>query len=38
MIKSCKLLRKLLDNDCLPIVGAYNGMVARQVAKHGKKN
>jgi hypothetical protein len=29
MIKSCKLFRKLLETDCVPIVGAYNGMVAR---------
>ena len=35
MINSCKLLRKLLKADCVPIIGAYDGLVARAIAKNG---
>ena len=31
----CQLFRQLLSNNCLSIPGAYNGLVARQVASHG---
>ena len=28
-IKRCNFFREILSKKCLPIVGAYNGMVAR---------
>ena len=35
MSKTCKYFRKILSNDCVPIIGAYNGLVARSVANSG---
>ena len=32
---ACKYFRKILSNDCVAIVGAYNGLVARSVAANG---
>ena len=32
---ACKYFRKILKTECVSIVGAYNGMVARQVADAG---
>ena len=36
MIKACLNFRKLLRADCVPIIGAFNGLVARSVAQNGK--
>jgi len=34
-MKSCRNFRKLLETDCVPIIGAFNGLVARSVAEQG---
>ena len=36
IIASCQKFRHLLSNQCLPILGAFNGLVARSIAQNGK--
>ena len=36
-MRSCENFRKLLETDCVPIIGAFNGLVARNVADKGLK-
>jgi len=37
MYKSrCLHFRKLLQNNCIPLPGAYNGFVGRQIALHSR--
>jgi hypothetical protein len=35
MEKTCLNFRKLLETDCLPIVGAFNGLVAKAIKRKG---
>lgn len=34
-MNSCQTFRKLVKDDCIPIVGAFNGLVARSIAQNG---
>lgn len=34
-ISSCLKFRALLKSSCIPLIGAYNGLVARAIASHG---
>ena len=34
-MESCITFRNLLATDCLPIVGAYNGLVAKAIKNKG---
>ena len=35
LVKRCQQFRKVLNNDCIMVPGAYNGLVARMAAVHG---
>ena len=35
-MNSSQAFRKLIQSDCIPIVGAFNGLVARSIAQNGK--
>lgn len=34
-MNSSQTFRKLVKEDCIPIVGAFNGLVARSIAQNG---
>lgn len=34
-MNSSQTFRKLVKSDCIPIVGAFNGLVARSIAQNG---
>jgi len=35
-MNSSQAFRKLIKGDCIPIVGAYDGLVARSIAQNGQ--